>query len=92
MTTVLIVKDEVLVREVIQIDLEDAGYELMVAGTVDAAIAILEARTDIYNWSSPISKCPVQWTMKLAACVRDRWPPIHRGLSISNKEQSDVRL
>ena len=64
MATVLIVEDEFLVRDMVQTALEDAGYEVVVAASADAAIAILEARADIYlvftdidmSWSTSSSK------------------------------------
>ena len=77
MATVLIVEDEFLVRDVIQIELEDAGYDVVVADSADAAIAILEARTDIHLVFTDIDMPGSMEGMKLAACVRDRWPPIH---------------
>ena len=41
-------EDEVIIREVVRIELEDAGYEVVLAANADAAIAILEARADIH--------------------------------------------
>jgi CheY-like chemotaxis protein len=75
--TVLIVEDEALVREVIQAELEDAGYEVVVAENADAAIAILEARADIHLVFTDIDMPGSMDGLKLAACVRDRWPPVH---------------
>ena len=77
MATVLIVEDEVLVREVVQIELEDAGYDVIVAGSADAAIEILEARMDIHLVFTDIDMPGSMNGLKLAACVRDRWPPVH---------------
>jgi CheY-like chemotaxis protein len=77
LATVLIVEDELLVRDVIQIELEDAGYDVLLADNADAAIAILEARGDIHLVFTDIDMPGSMDGMKLAACVRDRWPPIH---------------
>ena len=77
MVTVLIVEDEFLVRQVLQIELEDAGYEVILADSADAAIAILEARSDIHLVFTDIDMPGSMDGLKLAACVRDRWPPIH---------------
>jgi CheY-like chemotaxis protein len=77
LATVLIVEDELLVRDVIQIELEDAGYDVVVAENADTAIAILEKRTDIKLVFTDIDMPGSMDGMKLAACVRDRWPPIH---------------
>jgi two-component system, response regulator PdtaR len=76
-TTVLIVEDEALVREVIQTELEDAGYEVVLAENADAAIVILEARADIHLVFTDIDMPGSMDGLKLAACVRDRWPPVH---------------
>jgi DNA-binding NtrC family response regulator len=75
--TVLIVEDEFLVRDMVQTELMDAGYEVVVAGNADAAITILEARTDIYLVFTDIDMPGSMNGLKLAACVRDRWPPVH---------------
>ncbi|KRR26184.1 hypothetical protein CQ14_21100 [Bradyrhizobium lablabi] len=48
MPTFFVVEDEFLVREVIQTELEDAGYEVVVAENADVAIGALEARSDIH--------------------------------------------
>jgi CheY-like chemotaxis protein len=75
--TVLIVEDEILVRQVVQMELEEAGYEVMVADSADAAIAILEARADIHLVFTDIDMPGSMDGLRLAACVRDRWPPVH---------------
>jgi CheY-like chemotaxis protein len=75
--TVLIVEDEALVREVVQVELEEAGYDVIIADSADAAIAILEARTDIHLVFTDIDMPGSMDGLKLAACVRDRWPPVH---------------
>jgi CheY-like chemotaxis protein len=77
LATVLVVEDEALVREVVQDELEDAGYEVIPAVSADAAIAILEARADIHLVFTDIDMPGSMDGLKLAACVRDRWPPIH---------------
>jgi CheY-like chemotaxis protein len=48
LATVLIVEDEFLVRNVLQIELEEAGYDVILADHADGAIAILEALADIH--------------------------------------------
>jgi two-component system, response regulator PdtaR len=77
MATVLIVEDEAIVREVIQAELEDAGYGVVVAAHADAAIAILESRSDIHLVFTDIDMPGSMDGLKLAAYVRDRWPPVH---------------
>ena len=77
MPTVLVVEDEVMIREVVKDELEDAGYTVIVAEHADAAIAILEARHDIHLVFTDIDMPGSMDGLKLAACVRDRWPPVH---------------
>jgi two-component system, response regulator PdtaR len=75
--TVLVVEDEVLIREVIQAQLEDAGHDVVVAGDADDAIAVLENRADIHLVFTDIDMPGSMDGLKLAAYVRDRWPPVH---------------
>ncbi|MEA2838330.1 MAG: hypothetical protein QOD89_2880 [Bradyrhizobium sp.] len=77
MPTVLVVEDEVMIREVVKDELEDAGYTVVIAADADAAIAILEARRDIHLVFTDIDMPGSMDGLKLAACVRDRWPPVH---------------
>ena len=77
MATVLIVEDEFLIRDMIQTELEDAGYEVVVADNADGAIEILETRRDIYLVFTDIDMPGSMNGLRLAACVRDRWPPVH---------------
>jgi CheY-like chemotaxis protein len=77
MPTVLVVEDEVMIREVVKDELEDAGYTVIVAAHADAAIAILEVRHDIHLVFTDIDMPGSMDGLKLAACVRDRWPPVH---------------
>ena len=84
MATVLIVEDEFLVRNVLQIELEEAGYDVILADNADGAIAILEARADIHLVFTDIDMPGSMDGLKLAACVRDRWPPIHILITTGN--------
>ena len=77
MPTVLVVEDEVLIREVVKDELEDAGYTVVIAEHADAAIAILESRQDIHLVFTDIDMPGSMDGLKLAASVRDRWPPVH---------------
>jgi CheY-like chemotaxis protein len=77
MATVLVVEDEILVRNLLETELQEAGYEVIVADNADGAIAILEARADIHLVFTDIDMPGSMDGLKLAACVRDRWPPIH---------------
>lgn len=77
MPTVLVVEDEVLIRDVVCDELADAGFEVIQVGTADEAIAVLEARQDIHLVFTDIDMPGSMDGIKLAAAVRDRWPPVH---------------
>jgi CheY-like chemotaxis protein len=77
MPTVLVVEDETLTREFIAEELEETGYSLVIANNADQAIAILEARQDVHLVFTDINMPGSMDGLKLAAAVRDRWPPIH---------------
>ena len=77
MATVLVVEDETLMRELVAEELEEAGYSVVVANNADQAIAILEARQDIHLVFTDIDMPGSMDGLKLAAAVRDRWPPVH---------------
>ena len=90
MATVLIVEDEFLVRNVLQIELEEAGYDVILADNADGAIAILEARADIHLVFTDIDMPGSMDGLKLAACVRDRWPPIHIIITTGNARPREI--
>lgn len=90
MATVLIVEDEVLIREVVRAAVEDAGYDVLIADSADAAIAILEARTDIHLVFTDINMPGSMDGLKLAACVRDRWPPVHIIITTGNARPLEI--
>jgi DNA-binding NtrC family response regulator len=88
--TVVIVEDEFLVRNFLQIELEDASYGVVLADNADVAIAILEARTDIHLVFTDIDMPGSMDGLKLAACVRDRWPPIHIIITTGNARPREI--
>lgn len=77
MPTVLVVEDEFLIRDVICEELQHAGYTTVGAEDAEAALSILEARSDIRLVFTDIDMPGSMDGLKLAAAVRDRWPPIH---------------
>jgi two-component system, response regulator PdtaR len=77
MATVLIVEDEALIREFVAEELEEAGYTVVIANDADQAISILEARQDIHLVFTDVDMPGSMDGLKLAAAVRDRWPPVH---------------
>jgi CheY-like chemotaxis protein len=73
---VLIVEDELLIRLNAVEMIEEAGFEVVEAASADEAIAILEGRLDITVVFTDIQMPGSMDGLKLAAAVRDRWPPI----------------
>ena len=73
---ILIVDDDLLIRMNALEMIEDAGFEVVEAASADEAIAILERRLDITVVFTDIQMPGTMDGLKLAAAVRDRWPPI----------------
>ena len=74
--TVLVVEDEWLIRTDIAELLRKEGFVVLEAGDAEEAIKILEARTDIHLVFTDVDMPGSMDGLKLAAYVRDRWPPI----------------
>jgi CheY-like chemotaxis protein len=72
---ILIVEDELLIR-MNAIEMIEEAYEVVEAASADEAIAILEGRLDITVVFTDIQMPGSMDGLKLAAAVRDRWPPI----------------
>ena len=77
MPTVLVVEDEALIRDLISEELVESGFDVLQVGDANQAIAVLEARQDIHLVFTDIDMPGSMDGLKLAAAVRDRWPPIH---------------
>jgi CheY-like chemotaxis protein len=77
MVTVLMVEDEPIIRNLVSEELTDAGFDVVVVGNADEAVAVLEARNNIQLVFTDIDIPGSMDGLKLAAAVRDRWPPIH---------------
>lgn len=89
---VLVVEDEPLLR-MMAIDLvEDAGFEAIEAADADEAVRILEARADIRIVFTDIDMPGSMNGMRLAAAVRDRWPPIEIIIVSGHVRLSDIDL
>jgi DNA-binding NtrC family response regulator len=73
---VLVVEDEALIRMAIVDELEDAGFEVFEAANANEAIAILVANLNIRLMFTDIDMPGGMDGLKLAAAVRDSWPPI----------------
>lgn len=73
---ILIVEDEFLISRAVTEQLEQHGCEVMPAFNADEAIAILESRSDIEVVVTDIDMPGSMDGLRLAAAIRDRWPPI----------------
>jgi two-component system, response regulator PdtaR len=74
---ILVVEDEVLIRLATAALLDDAGYTVLEAGHADAAIRILESRSDIRAVFTDIRMPGSLDGLMLARVIQERWPPIH---------------
>lgn len=74
---VLVVEDEVMIRECIAEDLQEAGFQVLTASDAEAAVDILQARQDIRLVFTDVNMPGAMNGLELAACVRDRWPRMH---------------
>lgn len=73
---VLVVEDEPLVRMDIVDFLERDGFDVAEAGNADEAVAMLELDPRIRILFTDIDMPGSMDGLKLAAAVRDRWPPV----------------
>ena len=76
MSVILTVEDETLIRDYLGQILEQAGYQVVSAANADEAIEILESRDDIRIIITDINMPGSMDGLRLAAAVKDRWPPI----------------
>src|SRR5947209_2072600 len=74
--TVLIVEDEPIVRMMAAMEVEDAGFAVLEAESADAAMRILNSRSDVRILFSDIDMPGSMDGVQLAGAVRRRWPPI----------------
>ena len=73
---ILIVEDEFLISLAITEELEEHGCKVTSAFNAEEAIGILESRSDIEVVLTDIDMPGSMDGLKLAAAIRDRWPPI----------------
>jgi CheY-like chemotaxis protein len=90
--TVLVVEDEVLLRMDIAQSLEDEGFRVFEASNADDAITILNANSGIRLMFTDIDMPGSMDGLKLAAAVRDRWPPIKIIITSGHRHLSDDAL
>lgn len=89
---VLVVEDEPLQR-MMAVDLAlDAGFEVVEAWSADEAVAILESRSDIRVVFTDVDMPGSMDGLKLAAAIRDRWPPIEIIVTSGHMRMTDGAL
>ena len=74
--SVLVVEDEALIRMDVVDQLEAEGYIVFQASNADQAIIHLEKQPSIRILFTDIDMPGSMDGLKLAAAVRDRWPPV----------------
>lgn len=74
---VLVVEDEPLLRMAAIDMVESAGFEAVEAADATQAVEILQSRMDICIVFTDIDMPRGIDGLRLAALIRDRWPPIH---------------
>jgi two-component system, response regulator PdtaR len=74
--TVLVVEDEPITRMDVVEQLEEGGFRVFEAPNADKAIKILEENPAIRVLFTDVDMPGSMDGLKLAAAVRDRWPPI----------------
>jgi CheY-like chemotaxis protein len=73
---VLVVDDEPLVRMLAVEVAEEAGFEVLEASNADEAVILLETVPGIRILMTDVDMPGSMDGLKLAASVRDRWPPV----------------
>lgn len=77
LAVILIVEDEPLLCLDISEALRSEGYDVLATSNADDAIEVLQSRTDIRTIFTDINMPGSMDGLKLAAAVRDRWPPVN---------------
>lgn len=89
---ILIVEDEALLRMDIADEMQDAGFVVLEAGNADQAIALLDADPEIRLIFTDVDMPGSMDGLKLAAAVRDRWPPIKIIVTSGHRQVADFEL
>src|SRR5580704_1909478 len=69
---------------------EDSGFEAIEAASAEEAVRILESRKDIRIVFTDINMPESMDGMKLAACIRDRWPPVE--IILTSGAAKDIKV
>jgi two-component system, response regulator PdtaR len=75
--------------------LKDEGYDVIAVSNADEAIKVLETRDDIPTIFTDIDIPSSMDGLKLAAAVRDRWPPLNiivtTGMRVPRRDEMPAR-
>jgi CheY-like chemotaxis protein len=74
---ILTVEDEFLISEYLRTILETSGHRVIATFDADEAIEVLERVRDIQLVITDIEMPGSMDGLRLAAAIKDRWPPIH---------------
>jgi CheY-like chemotaxis protein len=74
---ILTVEDEFLISEYVRAILEGGGHTVIATFDADEAIKVLERVRDIQLVITDVDMPGSMDGLRLAAAIRDRWPPIH---------------
>ena len=74
---ILTVEDEFLISEYLREILEDCGHEVIATFDADEAIEVLERVRNIQLVITDINMPGSIDGLRLAAAIKDRWPPVH---------------
>lgn len=89
---VLVVEDDPLVLLSAVDTIEDAGYRVLEASNADDAIRLLEQHPEIRIVFTDIEMPGSMDGIKLAAFIRDRWPPVEIIITSGRVLATDVAL
>ncbi|MFC7053114.1 response regulator [Hansschlegelia quercus] len=89
---VLVVEDEPILRMMAVDMVEEAGFQALEAADATEALLILEERLDIRIVFTDIDMPRGIDGLKLAALIRDRWPPIEIIVTSGHVKLTDVQL
>jgi CheY-like chemotaxis protein len=89
---VLIVEDEPLLRLMAEELIEDGGFDVVSVPDAASAVQILETRLDIRIVFTDIDMPGGMDGIRLAALIRDRWPPIEIVVTSSHVNIADHEM
>jgi two-component system, response regulator PdtaR len=77
LVVILVVEDELWLSLDISEALKDEGYDVITVANANDALKVLESPTDVATIFTDINLPGSMDGLKLAAAVKDRWPPVN---------------